>query len=92
MSLAYALRNATVARAKATPKNPHGVAVGQLWRSTDRRRKDYEVVKVYGVNLRAGKARVASVGTSGSLDPINFRSIALTRFNQHHHFQIVAPL
>lgn len=81
----------TVRRAKPTPKNPFGVAVGQIWMQTDRRRSDNELIEVQKINLRTGYATVASCGKHGGLTglwSINQRRIKLTRFSPKHHYRL----
>lgn len=75
-------------RAKATPKNPYGVAEGQIWDQTDYRpwqgRQGY-YVRVLGVNLRKGVAYVTTPEITPGHKP---RQVRLDRFCPKHHYRL----
>lgn len=84
-------------RAARTPKNPNGVAVGQLWeRTDDRDRERFTYLEprrrvarfvVGHVNLRAGVATVYS--TSGPRKGIP-KQVRLDRFSPKHHYRLIS--
>ena len=78
-----------IGRAKPTPKNPYGVAVGQEWEKTDDRAycgHHPHYFQVVRVNLRGGWAEVVTPYVS-----TRTRRIKLTRFSPANHYRLYRP-